>query len=141
MKLPGRNALSATIAVVATLFLLTLLASASAGTVTVSITPNVVEEGQDATLTFTLSPVNPSRNTKVIYYLDGTASFGDDYTLSGSAGIVVIPRGQASADVTVSARADGHFDRTEEAIFVVGDGNRYRPGTPHRARLMITDVN
>ena len=115
-------------------------AYARAGTVTVSVAPSSIDEGEDAIFTFTNTPVDFSRSTKVIYYTAGTALDGDDYTLSGTPGVVIVPAGQASANVVLHARADGHFDQTEDAALIVGEKNRYRVGIPKRASVTIYDV-
>ncbi len=124
----------------AILIFLSATAFARAGTVTVSVAPSSIDEGDDAIFTFTNTPVDFSRSTKVIYYTAGTALYGDNYTLSGTPGVIIIPAGQASADVILHARADGHFDRTEDAALIVGEKNRYRVGTPKRASVTIYDV-
>ncbi len=124
----------------AILIFLFATAFARAGTVTVSVAPSSIDEGEDAIFTFTNTPVDFSRSTKVIYYTAGTALDGDDYTLSGTPGVIIIPAGQASANVVLHARADGHFDQTEDAALIVGEKNRYRVGIPKRASVTIYDV-
>jgi len=115
------------------------LSFAAAGTVSISVAPSSIDEGDDAVFTFTNSPIDFSRNTKVIYYTFGSASYGNDFTLSGTPGIVIIPAGQASADVVLHARFDGNFDLTEEVSLIVGESKRYGRGT-RRATVTIFNV-
>jgi hypothetical protein len=126
--------------VVVLLAILVTASSAPAQRVTVTVTPTVISEGEDAIVTFTLSQPNPSRRTVVNFFALGTAIFGFDYLLFGDSDRVVIPAGQSSATLTLHAIADDRPEFNETAIIRVEDGRRYKPGFPTQAKLVIDNV-
>lgn len=57
--------------------------------------------------------------------MSGKAKEGSDYTLSGSAGQVTIPAGQAAATVTLTAVVDHVKEKKETAEMTLQPGNGY----------------
>jgi Calx-beta domain len=96
----------------------------AAPTVTVSASPASVAEGGGATFVVSRSLVS-SDSLTVFYTVNGTARLGIDYTLSGSVGQVVIPAGQASAEVSLQALNDAVTERKEKVKFILSPGVGY----------------
>ena len=69
----------------------------------------------------------------------GTAQLGNDYTLSGLPGQVVIPAGQASATVILQALADRANERKETAVMTLAAGPGY--DLPKRPKATATILN
>jgi hypothetical protein len=89
----------------------------STPTITVSVSPSSVVEGNDATFTF-LSSATVSQSLTISYSMLGTASNGIDYALSGTAGQVTIPAGQNSATITLHSIVDHMKEGSETATLV-----------------------
>jgi PKD repeat protein len=98
---------------------------AATPTVSVSASPTSIREGSSATYTVRLSSA-ASQNITVGYGMSGRAALGSDYTLSGTAGQVVIPAGQTSGTVTLSAIADGVKEKSETAVMTLKSGSGYQ---------------
>ena len=82
---------------------------------------NHVHEGDSVLVTFSLS--RPSSSPFTIHYtVSGTARLGQDYTLSGTPGVVTIPAGRLSANITFTALRDKVPERQEPAIITVVGG-------------------
>ena len=96
-----------------------------------------VREGHDATITFSVSPTTHPDIT-VNYSNAGTATFNTDYTVSGTAGQVLIPANQASASLTMHAVTDNISDSGETARFIVGAGAGYQPAAAPNDKVGIT---
>jgi len=85
-----------------------------------------VAEGESTIVTISLSRPQAAALT-VHYAVGGTATFGQDYTLSGMPGVVVIPAGKLSANVTVTAMADkAKREQQETVILTLVDGTQFR---------------
>ena len=109
-------------------------------TVTVSASPTQVHEGSSGTYTISASPA-PSQTIYVSYSMSGTATRGDDYTLSVRSP-VKIPAGQTSATVTLNALEDTDprqrgTEASETAIMTLKAGTGYVTGTPNSATITI----
>lgn len=137
MKIPAIRPFLLIIALV-----LTTAANATAqSTATVTVTPDTVTEGEeDAIFTIELSPPNPTRAVTVYYGMTGSARLERDYFLSGDHGKVRFAPGQATATVTLRAIVDD-FDPRENAVMVLLNAKRYRPGNPHSAEVIIRNAN
>jgi len=92
--------------------------------VTLSVSASTVAEGGNAYLTVSRSVVS-SQPLTVFYTLGGNAQLGVDYTLSASAGQVVIPANQASATVTLHVMADAATEKREKIKFNLTNGAGY----------------
>jgi hypothetical protein len=106
--------------------------------VAVSVSPGQVTEGSVATFTITISALQAQPLT-INYSMRGTAQLGNDYTLSGLPGHVVIAPGRASATVTLQAMTDGVKERKETATMVLTAGPGYE--VPRRAKAIATILN
>jgi hypothetical protein len=90
--------------------------------VTVSVTPTSIHEGERATFTVTASsPV--SQDTSVNFSMSGKATQGPDYTMSASQ--IIIPAGQSSGSVTLTALIDNKKEKKETAIMTLQPGSGY----------------
>jgi hypothetical protein len=69
-------------------------------------------------ITFSLLSALPTP-TVVHYSIGGTATLGQDYTLTGTPGQVVIPAGELSARVGMNVLNDAVLEKQETAIFKV----------------------
>jgi deoxycytidine triphosphate deaminase len=74
----------------------------------------------------------------VTYSIGGTATNGADYTTIGTT--ILIPVGQASADVTIAPIVDGLSEPTETVVLTVLDGTDYDVGSPASATVNIADA-
>lgn len=115
--------------------------SVFAGRVSVSVSTPTIFQRENAVFTFTNSPVNFSRNTRVRYFLGGSAILGFDYLVSGVPGEIVIPKGSASAQVTLTSISDFARGPIKDVIFSVIDGPRYSLGPQRNATLTIFEVD
>ena len=66
-----------------------------------------------------------AQDTTVHYSMSGKATQGTDYTISGTAGEVLIPAGQNSATVTLTALIDNVKEKKETAIMTLQPGSGY----------------
>lgn len=106
--------------------------------VSISATPSKIVEG-GAAGTFTVTRTgNTGSPLTVSYQASGTAATnGTDYpTLPGT---VVIPAGQSSATMTVSAIADGVPEGDEAVILSLQSNAAYTIGSPNSATVTIND--
>jgi hypothetical protein len=108
-------------------------------TITVSVSPGSVVEGNDAVFTF-ISSTAVSQPVTINYSTRGTALNGIDYTLDGTPGQVTIVVGQSSATVTLHAIADHVNERNETAVMALVSGSGYK--LPKRgAKATLTIIN
>jgi hypothetical protein len=77
-----------------------------------------MQEGSTATFTITISPTS-NTDTVVPYTVSGSATLGQDFTLSGTPGQVVIPAGQSSVAITLTALNDGTVEEQESVTLSV----------------------
>ena len=82
-----------------------------------------VQEGGTVTFTFSVSPT-PIAALTVHYSVSGSATGGQDFTLSGTPGEVVIPAGQSSASVTLTALHDGTTENQETVTLTINGTTR-----------------
>ncbi len=108
--------------------------------VTVAVSPSAVAENGAANLvyTFTRSVVSSSALT-VNFSVAGTATYSTDYTQAGAAsfsataGTIIIPANQTTAQVTVDPTADPTVEPDETVLLTVVAGTGYAVGTPAAA--------
>ncbi|WP_339948259.1 DUF4347 domain-containing protein [uncultured Albimonas sp.] len=105
--------------------------------VSLSVAPGSQTEGSDATVTATLDQVSPLDVTVTLTAGAAGTATGADYTISATT--IVIPAGQLSAGVTVSALADG-IDEADEtlSIDIASVANATEDGD-QRATLTLVD--
>jgi len=78
----------------------------------VTVSNNRIGEGQSVTITVSL-PSALSTPITARYTLGGSATLGQDFTLSGVPGQIVIPAGQTSASITLAALNDTAVEKQE----------------------------
>jgi hypothetical protein len=79
----------------------------------------------------------PSQPLTVNYVTAGNAHLGSDYTLSGTVGQVVIPAGQTSATITLTALHDNTIkEKAESAKFILNPNAGYN--LPKKAGRAVT---
>jgi hypothetical protein len=105
--------------------------------VTIAAAPTQVNPGGVAIYTVTTSRVNPNRPTKVNYTMGGTATWGTDYTLSGTSGQVVIAAGASSGSVTLRALSNNSSTGNHVATMTVQSGTRYTVSSSNQASVTI----
>jgi hypothetical protein len=106
-------------------------------TITVSVSPGSVIEGNDATFTIS-SSVFVSQPVTVNYAMRGTALNGSDYTLNGTLGQAIIAAGQRSVTIALHSIADHVKERNETAIMALVTGSGYKiPKSGAKASLTI----
>ncbi len=88
---------------------------------TMSVSPSTVQRGQSATYTITASKA-AAQNIVLGYAMSGTAVPGLDYTLSTSAGSVILPAGQRTVAVTLTAAKTAKSGANATMSFKVGNG-------------------
>jgi hypothetical protein len=110
----------------------------AATTVTVSASPINVAEGGDAAFVVSRFPVT-SESLTVFYTVSGNARLGTDYTLSGPAGQVVIPAGEASANVSLQALNDAVTEKKEKVKFNLTPSAGYKlsRGSPKSVTVIL----
>jgi hypothetical protein len=104
----------------------------------VSASPKQIHEGATATYTVSASAV-VSQSVTVSYAMSGTATLGNDYTLSGTAGQVTIAAGQSSASVVLQALSDNVKEKKETATMTLQPGTGYKLGKPKQVAVSILD--
>lgn len=111
-------------------------------TVTLSVSPATISEGQSAVFTVSLDAAAASDITVNLAGLPtGTAAFGTDYTVVGlTVPSVTIPAGQTSVSVTVNALTDTETEGAETVVVSLAAGTGYVLGTSSSATLTINDV-
>ena len=57
--------------------------------------------------------------------MSGKATLGSDYTMSGTAGQIMIPAGQSSGSVTLHALIDNKKEKKEKAVMTLQPGSGY----------------
>lgn len=117
--------------------------SLTAGTsrkVSVTVSLAQVNVGGSAAYTVTLSPVNTKGSTTVNYSMSGTAARGQDYSLTGTYGKVVIPKRSGSAMVTLNGPPVATSSGTKTATMNLASGSGYiLSTTPTASILVLTD--
>ena len=104
-------------------------------TVSLSVTPNPVDEGNSATVTAWLSGTLPSGVTIPLTLTPGTAESGDYGTLAG----ITITGGETTATGTITTIVDADAD---DETFTVALGtlpSAVTPGTPSSVEVTIKD--
>ena len=104
--------------------------------VTIAATqPNASEIGP-TTGTFTVTRAGGvAGDLTVNFVVGGTANEGTDFGTLGTT--VVIPDGEASADITVTPIEDGYNEGTESVIVALSAGAGYSVGAPSSATVNI----
>ncbi len=102
----------------------------------VSVSPQQIAEGGEATFTVSSSAILTTSLT-VNYWIGGRAQQGVDYTLSGSAGQIVIPAGASSATIVLHALPDSANERNEGALMHLTAGSDYTLSKRPSARVII----
>ncbi len=111
---------------------------AIAPTVTLSVSSGQINEGGFATFTFVISKANPNTGISVNYAMSGTATLGTHYTLSSSAGPLVIPAGASSASVTLNSLLTNLSSGSEIATMNLQSGMGYRlPSVPNASVTIL----
>lgn len=100
--------------------------------VSVSVSPNFVSEGNSATFTLTAN-ANVSANTTVAFTMGGTAISGTNYTLSGTS---VIASGTSTKAITINT-INAFLGDNVSAIMNLSAGAGYVLGSPPSATLTI----
>ena len=104
-----------------------------------AIDGGAAEAGPDpGTFGLTRSGGDVGNALTVSYTISGTATNGLDYETIG--GSVVIPAGQASAEVTITPLADAVPESSETVVITVNDGAAYNLGSPVTATVTIVDA-
>ena len=106
----------------------------------VSASKTQVHEGASVTLTFSVKQATHPALT-VHYTTAGSATLNTDYTLSGTAGSVVIPANAASATVDLTAIVDTVKEANgESAKIIISDDPAYQvSGTKGKVGITILD--
>jgi hypothetical protein len=89
---------------------------------------------------FTITRNHPIGDLTVHYTLGGTATAGTDYTVNPSAGSVLIPDGQNSANVTIIPKDDTVLEGDETVVISLSP-NAYYTVTGGAAVVSIADHN
>ena len=104
-------------------------------TVRISSNTLAVPEGGTGTVTISRTPV-ADRPLTVFYMTAGNARLGSDYTLSGTPGEAVIPAGQSSVNIVLSALHDTANEKAEKAKVMLRPNSTYR--IPAQAGKSVT---
>ena len=91
---------------------------------TISAAPTALTEGQRATITISLSPVNPTQSTIVNFVVTGNAKFGTDYSLTAN-GSIVVPPGTPSGTIILTSFIDHKTEKTEKTTITLSPGAGY----------------
>lgn len=112
---------------------------AATPSVTVTVFPSQIHQGQDATLTVSVSAAG-SQTITVRYSTSGSAKLGSDYTLSGTPGQIDIAPGQSSAAITLHANvnASSKKQNKKSASIILRSDTGYKVGKPKKATVKIT---
>ena len=89
------------------------------------------------------SAANPAGAITVSYTLSGKAKLGVDFTVSGVAGQVVIPAGQTSADIVVTALNDILKESSEKVNISLNTGAGYtlaRGKGQRKTKIVIQNI-
>ncbi len=105
--------------------------------VSVMVSPNTINEGQNATFTVSRTMAS-SQSITVHYTMKGTATNGTDYTLSGIPGQVTIPANASSATVTLHSMGDDSDEGPETAKMVLQAGSGYTLSANDTAKVNIS---
>ena len=112
-------------------------------TITVSAVPSAIAEGQSGAFRISASAANPAGPITVFYTLSGKARIGTDYTVNGLMGQVVLPTGQTSVDIVVTAMGDATKEHSEKISITLSPGSGYTlaKGKGHKkAKMTIQNV-
>jgi hypothetical protein len=105
-------------------------------TITVSVSPPKVGTGASAIYTVTTSVVNATAAIPVSYSMGGNAILGQNYSLSGSSGQVIIPKGATSVTVTLTVIRGTKKAKT--AMMTLNSGATYNLSGSHSGSVTIT---
>jgi hypothetical protein len=99
-----------------------------------------VTEGSSITIAVFAS--NPQVfDIPVAYTIAGTATLGDDYTLTEPIGIIVIPAGETSASIELNALSDTVVREKKEAVKItVVPGLNYNLPKKKAARTVTVKI-
>lgn len=110
--------------------------------VTVTPTENVqtVEEGSSLTLTLSLGILAAQDTHLPFTFPGGTATLSAaDYDISPATGVLVIPAGQPSGTVTVTAKTDALYEGSETGVFMLQPtAEATLPGDTAARRRLVT---
>ena len=98
---------------------------------------------EGSTSSFTISTTPRANHPLTVFYtVAGNAKLGTDYTLGGTPGEAVIPAGQSSINIILTALTDAAKEKTENAKLVLRPNSAYRlPATTGRSAVIkITNV-
>ena len=109
--------------------------------VLVSASQNAIHEGENGVFTFTRSAASSNPLT-VLYSLSGKAQLGSDYTLNATAGHVVIPGGQSSVNLVLTALLDTRKEHSEKLDLILSNGPGYNiPTAKGQKKASIVILN
>jgi hypothetical protein len=104
-------------------------------TITVSVSPASINEGQNATFTISASAASPAQPLVINYTVGGTALFGSDFILKdqfgaplAAAGSVMIPSGGRTVTITLNALTNVLSSGNEAAQITIDAGSGYSLG-------------
>ncbi len=110
--------------------------------VSLSASPNPVDEGQDVIVKATISSVLSDQVTIPLVVTPGTASASDDYQLLSQPAQIVMDAGEVEGEMTIRAMDDDLLEGSE--IFTVEFGTLpplMDSGTPSPVEITITDTD
>jgi hypothetical protein len=105
--------------------------------ISIAVTPATIKEGNNATFTFSASPVSHAAIT-VNFQMSGQTTNGTDYTLT-AANSIPMGTNQATATVTLKSKVISANDGSKTAIMTVKSGTGYSVGSPSSATVLIKD--
>ncbi len=107
--------------------------------VTVSSMDFVATEGGSDTSTIEVKRNSALGDLEVDFQLGGTAERGEDFVLMPDSNVVVIPNGETTATLTVTAVDDSNMENDKILVFELVDGNDYFVIEPSSAEVLILD--
>jgi hypothetical protein len=108
-------------------------------TVTISVMPNSISEGGDATFTVTGTTTNPSQPVTINYQMSGSAvPAANFYTLSS--GQITIPPASNQGTVTLHAISNAQSTSSETAVMTILGGSGYKVGKTKSATVTINNI-
>ena len=103
----------------------------------IAAAPVRVNAGQDAIFTISTSQINQTAPTTIRYTMVGRAILGSDYSLSGAAGLAVIPAGASSTQVVLHSFNAPSTRRRRTATMKLLSSSTYRLRVQSRASVTI----
>ncbi|AWV96767.1 3-coathanger stack domain-containing protein [Arcticibacterium luteifluviistationis] len=118
--------------------------TSTSGSPSISSTPTSMDEDAIGTLNMNFSTsVAPTDSILVYFIVAGTASFGDDYTVSGAhtfdgnEGSIYIPKNGFYAQLSINPIADTDLESDETIILGILSGGDYNIGGSNKVTLTI----